>query len=105
MIRLVDVSGLVATAAWLGLLPSLLAGLLVRQGEHGMATRIFAGLRSMLLLSAGSALIAVLSLIGGYTGTALRVLWATAFALALAAFVASLGTAVLRGGRSRAPSP
>jgi len=92
-----------AMTTLLGLLPAIFVGLLVRQGEHGMATVIFSNLRRLLLLVAAAALAAVLLLVGGFSTTLLRIAWIVSGTIAVAVLVVVLGNLVaprLRSSRA-----
>jgi hypothetical protein len=71
-----------AAVPLLVVVPGILAVIIVRPGEHALASRLFIGIRLIVSLSAFSALLAAAFLLVGFCGTTLHWLWVGVFALA-----------------------
>ena len=70
-----------AGSALLLAVPGVLAGYLLRPGEHRLVSKLFGGLRAMVALSALCALTAAGSVVIGLDGELLRLVWAVMCAL------------------------
>jgi hypothetical protein len=71
-------------AALLVLVPALLAVYIARPGEHALARSMLIGVRALVLVSAGTAILAAYLIAAGFKGDLLLDLWAADTAVALA---------------------